>query len=161
MTLAQATAVTTAARAAAPRTCAYVIQWLCTGLRTEEARALRWHQSTSATPAASRRGRRLWRWRSVRARGDAKTRKSRRTLGLPRRAISALQALSGPLPHKCRPASGAGCQSVALTYKATPERRRAAHGAAVAATVSGLAAESAPLPDTQNHQLGSRPERHR
>jgi len=41
MTLEQATAVTAAAAAAGPRTRAYVMLLLCTGVRTEEARALR------------------------------------------------------------------------------------------------------------------------
>src|SRR5258708_35556341 len=59
------------------------------------------------------------------------------------------------------PASGAGCHSVAVTHQATPEPGRAVHGAAVAATVSGRIAESPPLPNTQNHQLGARRERHR
>ncbi len=42
MTMAQATAVAAAARAAGPRTHAYILLSLCTGVRTEEARALRW-----------------------------------------------------------------------------------------------------------------------
>ena len=42
MTLAQATAVTSAAKAAGPRTHAYVMLSLSTGVRTKEARALRW-----------------------------------------------------------------------------------------------------------------------
>jgi hypothetical protein len=42
MTLAQATALTAAAKAAGPRIHAYVMLSLCTGVRTEEARALRW-----------------------------------------------------------------------------------------------------------------------
>jgi integrase len=41
MTLAQANALTAAAKAAGPRTHAYVMLSLCTGVRTEEARALR------------------------------------------------------------------------------------------------------------------------
>ena len=102
MTLAQATALTTAAKAAGPRTYAYVMLSLCTGVRTEEARALRWEHVDFGDPAAvSARPASVAVWRSVRARGDTKTRKSRRTLGLPRLAVTALRALcpeAGPEP---------------------------------------------------------------
>jgi integrase len=84
MTLAQATAVTAAARAAGPRTCAYVILSLSTGVRTEEARALRWEHVDFGDPASvPPRPASVAVWRSVRARGDTKTSKSRRTFGLP------------------------------------------------------------------------------
>jgi len=63
---------------------AYVVLCLLTGIRTEEARALRWDQVDldSATMAV---------WRSVRHGGDTKTQKSRRTLRLPAAAIEALR----------------------------------------------------------------------
>ena len=94
MTLAQATAVTAAAKAAGPRTHAYVMLSLCTGIRTEEARALRWEHVDFGDPATvPPRPASVAVWRSVRARGDTKTRKSRRTLGLPQLAVTALQAL--------------------------------------------------------------------
>jgi integrase len=94
MTLAQATAVTAAARAAGPRTCAYVILSLSTGVRTEEARALRWEHVDFGDPASvPPRPASVAVWRSVRARGDTKTSKSRRTLGLPQLAVTALKAL--------------------------------------------------------------------
>jgi integrase len=94
MTLAQASAVTAAAEAAGPRTCAYVMLSLCTGVRTEEARALRWQHVDFGDPASvPPRPASVAVWRSVRARGDTKTSKSRRTLGLPRLAVTALRAL--------------------------------------------------------------------
>jgi integrase len=63
---------------------AYVTLSLLTGIRTEEARALRWdHVDLEAGTVAV--------WRSVRAGGDVKTEKSRRTLKLPQRAVEALR----------------------------------------------------------------------
>ena len=94
MTLAQATAVTAAAGAAGPRTHAYVMLSLCTGVRTEEARALRWEHVDFGDPASvPPRPASVAVWRSVRARGDTKTRTSRRTLALPQLAVTALHAL--------------------------------------------------------------------
>ena len=102
MTLAQATALTAAAKAAGPRTHAYVMLSLCTGVRTEEARALRWQHVDFGDPDSEPpRPASVAVWRSVRARGDTKTTKSRRTLGLPQLAVTALQALreeAGPEP---------------------------------------------------------------
>jgi integrase len=57
---------------------------LLTGVRTEEARALRWdHVDLDAGSIAV--------WRSVRLGGDTKTAKSRRTLGLPQAVVEALR----------------------------------------------------------------------
>ena len=56
MTLAQATALTTAAKAAGPRTYAYIMLSLCTGVRTEEARALRWEHLDFGGPGSRRHG---------------------------------------------------------------------------------------------------------
>lgn len=63
---------------------AYVVLLLTTGLRPEEARALRWDlvDLEAGTVAV---------WRSDRAGGDTKTAKSRRTLKLPQIALSALR----------------------------------------------------------------------
>jgi integrase len=62
---------------------AYVVLLLTTGLRPEEARALRWdHVDLEAGTVAV--------WRSDRAGGDTKTPKSRRTLRLARIAVDAL-----------------------------------------------------------------------
>lgn len=62
---------------------AYVVLCLMTGIRTEEARALRWdHVDLDNASIAV--------WRSVRLGGDTKTSKSRRTLGLPKAVVEAL-----------------------------------------------------------------------
>ncbi len=100
MTSEQATAMLEQAKAS--RLHAYVVVSLLTGIRTEEARALRWsHVVASVSDEAG------WRpvaeagfdherfaiyvWRSVRAGGDTKTEKSRRTLELPGQAADALR----------------------------------------------------------------------
>jgi integrase len=94
MTLAQAIALTAAAKAAGPRIHAYVMLSLCTGIRTEEARALRWEHVDFRDPdLVPPRPASVAVWRSARARGDTKTRKSRRTLGLPHLAAAALRTL--------------------------------------------------------------------
>jgi len=63
---------------------AYVVLCLLTGIRTEEARALRWdHVDLDAGTIAV--------WRSVRRGGDTKTERSRRTLRLPQTAAEALR----------------------------------------------------------------------
>jgi integrase len=63
---------------------AYVVLLLTTGMRPEEARALRWdHVDLDAETIAL--------WRSDRAGGDTKTPKSRRTLKLSNMAVSALR----------------------------------------------------------------------
>jgi integrase len=72
---------------------AYVVLCLLTGVRTEEARALTWEYvdldgDLAAVPAVPPH---VAVWRSVRAHGDTKTQKSRRTLRLPDRAIAALR----------------------------------------------------------------------
>jgi integrase len=100
MTLEQATAMLEQAKAS--RLHAYVVVSLLTGIRTEEARALRWSHVV-----AWAEGEAGWRpvtevgfdherfaiyvWRSVRADGDTKTEKSRRTLELPGQAADALR----------------------------------------------------------------------
>jgi integrase len=74
---------------------AYIVLSLLCGVRTEEARALRWqHVDLDGYPAA-----RLpvpphvAVWRSVRVHGVTKTERSRRTLGLPQLAVEALREL--------------------------------------------------------------------
>jgi integrase len=73
---------------------AYVVLSLLTGARTEELRALTWTHvdldgDPHATPPVPPH---IMVWRSVRAGGDTKTRKSRRTLALPLRCVSELRA---------------------------------------------------------------------
>jgi len=67
------------------RLTAYVVLSLLTGVRTEEARALTWTEVDlqAGTVAV---------YRSVRTKGDTKTRKSRRVLKLPTKAVHALRA---------------------------------------------------------------------
>jgi len=81
LTAGQAAAVLEAA--AESRLGAYVVLCLMTGIRTEEARALRWDHVDLETGSIAV-------WRSVRHGGDTKTAKSRRTLGLPLAVIAAL-----------------------------------------------------------------------
>jgi integrase len=82
LTAEQAAALVKAAGQA--RLGAYVVLCLLTGIRTEEARALRWdHVDLDGGAMAV--------WRSVRHGGDTKTAKSRRTLGLPHAVSEALR----------------------------------------------------------------------
>ena len=75
---------------------AYIVLSLLAGLRTEEARALRWeHVQLDGEPAARPPvPPHVAVWRSVRAHGETKTERSRRTLGLPQAAVHALRAWS-------------------------------------------------------------------
>src|SRR5690242_17239749 len=72
---------------------AYVVLSLLVGIRTEEARALRWdHVDLDGNPDAEPPvPPHVDVWRSVRAHGDTKTKKSRRSLGLPRMAVDVLR----------------------------------------------------------------------
>ena len=105
LTLDQAVAVLDAAdKAAGPVLKAYIVLSLLTGARTEELRALRWDHVVAYDEDAGK-----WLpvavtgwgherfaihvWRSVRAKGDTKTRKSRRTLAVALRCVYALLRL--------------------------------------------------------------------
>jgi integrase len=80
--LAQAQELLTAAEG--DRLYTYIVLSLLSGLRTEEVRALRWdHVDLDTRTVAA--------WRSVRAGGDVKTRKSRRSLRLPELCVEALR----------------------------------------------------------------------
>ena len=86
LTFEQAAALITAAQEY--RLYAYVVLSLLVGLRTEEARALRWDHvhldaDSDLPPHVNV-------WRSVRAHRDVKTSKSRRSLALPTTAVAAL-----------------------------------------------------------------------
>ncbi|MGP3919980.1 tyrosine-type recombinase/integrase [Nonomuraea sp. 10N515B] len=81
---------------------AYVVLSLTTGIRTEEARALRWDHVIAWIPSlkawhpvteAGFKHKRfaIYVWRADRVGGDTKTRKSRRTLELPKLAAEALR----------------------------------------------------------------------
>jgi integrase len=92
LTLEQASALLTAATDT--RMHAYIALCRATGIRTEEARALRWEHINFGDSAADPRvPASAAVWRSVRANGDTKTEKSRRTLGLPQMAADALRTL--------------------------------------------------------------------
>jgi integrase len=72
---------------------AYVVVSLLTGMRTEEARSLTWanvdlHGKPDADPPVPPF---IAVWRSVRAGGDTKTKKSRRTLALPQLVVTELR----------------------------------------------------------------------
>lgn len=101
LTLEQAIAVLKAAETSPLR--AYIVLSLLIGARTEEMRALRWARvdlvgKLDADPPVPPS---IEIWRSVRATGDTKTRKSRRTLALPQRAVEALAA-HGETQNKMR-----------------------------------------------------------
>jgi integrase len=71
---------------------AYIALCLATGIRTEEARALRWEHINLGDPYADPRATASAAvWRSLRSHGDTKTEKSRRTLALPQMAVDALR----------------------------------------------------------------------
>jgi integrase len=98
LTLQQTVALMAAAKGTALE--AYIVVSLLSGVRTEEARALRWDHVVAWVDGQ-------WRpvseagfdheqvavfvWRADRAGGDTKTRKSRRTLALPRKCVEALR----------------------------------------------------------------------
>jgi integrase len=82
LTLAEATALLEAAEAS--RLHAFIVLCLLTGVRSEEARALTWEHVDLEAGTISV-------WRSVRAHGDTKTNRSRRTLKLPEIAVEALR----------------------------------------------------------------------
>jgi integrase len=79
---------------------AYIVVSLLSGIRTEETRALRWDQvhldeGPEAVPHVDV-------WRSVRASGDTKTPKSRRSLQLPAVAVEALKVQQEQQEKDCR-----------------------------------------------------------
>lgn len=71
---------------------AYVVMSLLTGARTEELRALTWSHVHLTQEENMSNLSHIMVWRSVRAGGETKTRKSRRSLALPRRCVQALRA---------------------------------------------------------------------
>jgi integrase len=96
---------------------AYITLSLLTGIRTEEARALRWaHVDLDGDPAASPPvPPHIAVWRSVRAHGETKTERSRRTLGLPAAAVQALRAWSGSQADE-RLATGESWEDTGLVF---------------------------------------------
>jgi len=96
---------------------AYIVLSLLCGLRTEEARALRWaHVDLDGDPDARPPvPPHVAVWRSVRAHGETKTERSRRTLALPAAAVQALRAWSGSQAGE-RLAAGDGWQDTGLVF---------------------------------------------
>src|SRR5215203_6609410 len=72
---------------------AYIVVSLFTGARTEELRALTWNHLDleGDTKAIPPRPASIQLWRSVRASGETKTKRSRRTLELPALCVDALR----------------------------------------------------------------------
>jgi integrase len=98
LTLEQAVALMAAARGT--RLEAYIVLSLLSGLRTEEARALRWDHVVTwvggqwapvAEAGFDHVQVAVFVWRAGRAGGDTKTPESRRTLALPRKCVEALR----------------------------------------------------------------------
>lgn len=118
LTLDQAKAVLGASEAT--RLHAYVVLSLLTGARTEELRALRWdHVDLAGQPDLDPPvPPSVQVWRSDRDGGDTKTRKSRRTLALPARCVTALT-------HHCqrqdqeRKTAGKDWQPLGLVFATT------------------------------------------
>lgn len=71
---------------------AYVALCVGTGIRTEEARALRWENVDLDGDPGAGSPPSVQVWRSVRATGDVTTEKSRRTLALPQVAVDGVRA---------------------------------------------------------------------
>jgi integrase len=107
---------------------AYIVLSLLAGIRTEEARALRWtHLDLDGDPAATPPvPAHIAVWRSVRTNGDTKTGRSRRTLALPAAAVQALRAWSDSQAGE-RLAAGDDWQDTGLVFTSH-------HGAALDAS---------------------------
>ena len=98
------------AQTGADRFHAYIVVSMLTGARTEELRALRWeHVRLEADPAF------MEVWRSVRAGGDTKTRRSRRTIALPARCVAALR-LEADRQARDRQLAGPAWQESGLVF---------------------------------------------
>jgi integrase len=96
---------------------AYITLSLLAGIRTEEARALQWvHIDLDGDPAARPLlPPHIAVWRSVRAHGDTKTERSRRTLALPATAVHVLQAWAASQDGE-RDAAGDRWQDTGLVF---------------------------------------------
>ena len=96
---------------------AYITLSLLAGIRTEEARALHWsHVDLDGDPdTRPPLPPHIAVWRSVRAHGDTKTERSRRTLALPAAAVQALRAWQDSQAGE-RLAAGDGWQDTGLVF---------------------------------------------
>jgi integrase len=96
---------------------AYIVLSLLVGVRTEEARALRWQYvnldgDPDLEPPVPPH---VAVWRSVRVHGETKTERSRRTLGLPQMAVEALRALRESQARE-RALAGEQWQDIGLVF---------------------------------------------
>ncbi len=107
---------------------AYIVLSLLIGARTEELRALTWaHVDLEGLPDAKPPVPPSIRvWRSVRAGGKTKTKKSRRTLALPKRCVEALQ-YQRQLQDEQRKAAGNTWQEHGLVFASTVGTERNAN----------------------------------
>jgi integrase len=96
---------------------AYITLSLLAGIRTEEARALRWqHLNLDGDPGVDPPvPPHVAVWRSVRVHGETKTERSRRTLALPQLAVAALRGLA-EAQAKERAAAGQAWQDTGLVF---------------------------------------------
>ncbi|MEV0005737.1 site-specific integrase [Micromonospora sp. NPDC050980] len=118
LTLVQAKAVLNAAETSPIY--AYVVLSLLIGARTEELRALRWdHVDLDGRPRLDPPlPPSIQVWHSVRAGGDTKTKKSRRTLALPQRCVTALR-LHREQQNRHRAKAGKDWQALGLVFTTT------------------------------------------
>ena len=122
----QAEAVLTAAAGTAMY--AYIVLSILIGARTEELRALTWHHvDLEGTPHARPPvPPSIMVWRSVRAGGETKTKKSRRTLALPMRCVEAL-GIHRELQQSQRQAPGKAWQEHGLVFASSVGTERNAN----------------------------------
>ncbi|MFL6055249.1 MAG: tyrosine recombinase XerC [Actinoallomurus sp.] len=126
LTVEQASAVLAAAEGSPMY--AYVVLSLLIGARTEELRALTWsHVDLDGSPDAEPPvPPSIMVWRSVRAGGDTKTKKSRRTLALPKRCVEALR-FHQELQRQQRKAAGQVWREHDLVFASTVGTERNAN----------------------------------
>jgi integrase len=126
LTLDQAEAVLDAA--AGTPMYAYIVLSILIGARTEELRALTWdhvdldgnHTANLPVPPS------IMVWRSVRARGKTKTKKSRRTLKLPERCVEALK-FHRELQDRQRTTAGQAWEESGLVFASAVGTMRSAN----------------------------------
>ncbi len=129
---------------------AYVVVSLLTGARTEELRALLWEDvdllgrpdvSPPVPPS-------LAVWRSVRATGDTKTQRSRRTLALPARCVDVLSEHDDCRPGCARRPAPSGSTSVSSSPHAGARRSTPPTSDGTSGPPSGAHQASTPTPWT-------------
>lgn len=94
---------------------AYVVMSLFTGARTEELRALTWAHVHLDARDDAQAAPYLDLWRSVRVGGDTKTRRSRRTLGLPTLCVQVMREHQA-LQNRERAEAGDGWMETGLVF---------------------------------------------